>query len=296
MTSTLSLEASAAEEWPLLPDYQPPPTSRLEHLIATTPTIDITAAQPRRTSTPDPDDDDDPLPPFRPSHKRKGGDASPATAPAGPPVVPTFRGGGEEAEDDGDEGEEERLSRVQPDELYDPTSDDRDQRLLEAEHRQPTPAPLPLLIPSIIYVQGIAHAALLLCALCCVGLPRSGRVSDAVLSCPCCFTQLCLDCQRHTRFPHQYRAMFVQHCTTQPHKRVLPLQPPPSRAEGKRRKQRKSRGGAEEDEEEDEDEDRVQRGYLSVCCEVCGTEVGAVEADGPHPLYHFFHVIDSSGG
>ena len=124
--------------------------------------------------------------------------------------------------------------------------------------------------------------------LCCVvGVPSGGRQSDAVLSCPLCFTQLSLDCQRHTRFPHQYRAIFVQHCLTQPHKRIHPLQPPPSK-----RSQRRAKRAAE-DEEEDEEGDAK---YLAVCCEVCGTEVGAVEAEGPHPLYHFFHVIDSTGG
>ncbi|GKY93937.1 hypothetical protein MPSEU_000360600 [Mayamaea pseudoterrestris] len=33
--------------------------------------------------------------------------------------------------------------------------------------------------------------------------------SDAVLSCPCCFSTVCMDCQRHERYENQYRAMFV---------------------------------------------------------------------------------------
>ena len=33
------------------------------------------------------------------------------------------------------------------------------------------------------------------------------RRSDAVLSCPCCFTPLCYDCQRHDVYLSQYRAM-----------------------------------------------------------------------------------------
>ncbi|GFR39703.1 hypothetical protein Agub_g182, partial [Astrephomene gubernaculifera] len=41
---------------------------------------------------------------------------------------------------------------------------------------------------------------------------RGGRVSDAVLSCPGCFTTLCIDCQRHEKFHQQYRAMFVMNC------------------------------------------------------------------------------------
>jgi len=35
------------------------------------------------------------------------------------------------------------------------------------------------------------------------------RHSDAVLSCPCCFNIVCMDCQRHERYADQYRAMFV---------------------------------------------------------------------------------------
>ena len=35
------------------------------------------------------------------------------------------------------------------------------------------------------------------------------RHSDAVLSCPCCFVVVCMDCQRHERYQNQFRAMFV---------------------------------------------------------------------------------------
>jgi hypothetical protein len=42
----------------------------------------------------------------------------------------------------------------------------------------------------------------------------SGRKSDATLSCPCCFTNLCFDCQKHAQFDNQFRAMFVHGCAT----------------------------------------------------------------------------------
>jgi hypothetical protein len=35
------------------------------------------------------------------------------------------------------------------------------------------------------------------------------RHSDAVLSCPCCFEIVCMDCQQHDRYANQFRAMFV---------------------------------------------------------------------------------------
>mmetsp|Transcript_8449 Transcript_8449/g.9288 ORF Transcript_8449/g.9288 Transcript_8449/m.9288 type:complete len:391 (-) Transcript_8449:28-1200(-) len=35
------------------------------------------------------------------------------------------------------------------------------------------------------------------------------RTSDGILSCPCCFTIVCMDCQKHEKYSNQYRAMFV---------------------------------------------------------------------------------------
>eukprot|EP00551_Chaetoceros_affinis_P011074 CAMPEP_0203664636 /NCGR_PEP_ID=MMETSP0090-20130426/2033_1 /ASSEMBLY_ACC=CAM_ASM_001088 /TAXON_ID=426623 /ORGANISM="Chaetoceros affinis, Strain CCMP159" /LENGTH=379 /DNA_ID=CAMNT_0050527969 /DNA_START=90 /DNA_END=1229 /DNA_ORIENTATION=- len=35
------------------------------------------------------------------------------------------------------------------------------------------------------------------------------RNSDGVLSCPCCFQIVCMDCQKHDKYSNQYRAMFV---------------------------------------------------------------------------------------
>ena len=42
---------------------------------------------------------------------------------------------------------------------------------------------------------------------------RSGK-SDAILSCPGCFTTLCVDCQQHSdaNLQHVFRAMFVMNC------------------------------------------------------------------------------------
>ena len=40
---------------------------------------------------------------------------------------------------------------------------------------------------------------------------RKGRKTDAILSCPGCFTTCCIDCQQHD-FKDQYRAMFVTNC------------------------------------------------------------------------------------
>ena len=41
---------------------------------------------------------------------------------------------------------------------------------------------------------------------------RQGRQSDAILSCPGCLSTVCLDCQAHAQYEHQYRAVEVINC------------------------------------------------------------------------------------
>lgn len=41
---------------------------------------------------------------------------------------------------------------------------------------------------------------------------RGGRHSDAILSCPCCFTSICIECQQHAAYHNQFRAMLVMNC------------------------------------------------------------------------------------
>ena len=45
-----------------------------------------------------------------------------------------------------------------------------------------------------------------------VGKRRQGRQSDAILSCPGCLSTVCLDCQAHAQYEHQYRAVEVINC------------------------------------------------------------------------------------
>lgn len=72
-----------------------------------------------------------------------------------------------------EDAEELRLNTAPP-EFYDPDADDRDERWVAKQ--------------------------------------RKGHKSDAVLSCPLCFTTLCVDCQQHARYENQFRAMFVMNC------------------------------------------------------------------------------------
>ncbi|KAL7481369.1 hypothetical protein ACHAW6_007056 [Cyclotella cf. meneghiniana] len=46
------------------------------------------------------------------------------------------------------------------------------------------------------------------------------RNSDAVLSCPRCFTTVCMDCQQHESYANQYRAMFVMNIGVDWNKRM----------------------------------------------------------------------------
>eukprot|EP01028_Stygiella_incarcerata_P005936 TRINITY_DN24481_c0_g1_i1.p1 TRINITY_DN24481_c0_g1~~TRINITY_DN24481_c0_g1_i1.p1 ORF type:complete len:226 (+),score=65.06 TRINITY_DN24481_c0_g1_i1:40-678(+) len=103
------------------------------------------------------------------------------------------------------------------------------------------------------------------------------ETTDAILSCPGCFTTLCIDCQRHSRYSDQYRALFVQNCKIDH-----------DHAECVDR-----RGDIEDTKEGDADKSLDDGGVLyPVQCTVCGAEVGLVDAEG---VYHFFGVLASNG-
>ncbi|EPS57395.1 hypothetical protein M569_17422, partial [Genlisea aurea] len=101
---------------------------------------------------------------------------------------------------------------------------------------------------------------------------RRGRVSDAVLSCPACFTTLCLDCQRHETYVTQYRAVFVVNCKIED-------EPPLTGSKRKRGKKASQTEGLND-----------TATFKRVCCSVCSTEVGVVDES---EVYHFFSVIPS---
>ncbi|KAF3775416.1 E2F-associated phosphoprotein [Nymphaea thermarum] len=111
---------------------------------------------------------------------------------------------------------------------------------------------------------------------------RSGRTSDAILSCPACFTTLCLDCQRHEKYCTQYRAMFVVNCKIESSDILRP---------SSRKRQRKMvpRVISEDTGKVTGDQAKVAP-LRPVCCSVCGTEVGALDED---EVYHFFDVLPS---
>ncbi|XP_027367094.1 E2F-associated phosphoprotein [Abrus precatorius] len=108
---------------------------------------------------------------------------------------------------------------------------------------------------------------------------RQGRESDAVLSCPACFTTLCLECQRHEKYLTQYRAVFVVNCKIGNDK---VLRQNSSRS-------RKRNRGAEGFDGNDARSSNSET-FKQVCCSVCSTEVGVIDED---EVYHFYNVLPS---
>lgn len=145
------------------------------------------------------------------------------------------------------------------------------------------------------------------------------RSSDAVLSCPCCFQIVCMDCQRHERYTNQFRAMFVMNIDVRWDVHVdvdVDVDEGAAVTEGAsgedmRNRSKRSRPndeGKSESENGDvfmsemgpssvpaipstrHDEKKVV--YHSVVCNSCQTEVAAL--DMRDEVYHFFGCLVSS--
>ncbi|KAI3889716.1 hypothetical protein MKX03_007738 [Papaver bracteatum] len=109
---------------------------------------------------------------------------------------------------------------------------------------------------------------------------RKGRDSDAVLTCPACFTTLCLECQRHEKYLTQYRAIFVVNCKIKINQVLRPSNQKPKTSN----KRGRDRDGV------DEVGVSTKETFKPVCCVVCSTEVGVIDDD---EVYHFFNVLPS---
>lgn len=107
---------------------------------------------------------------------------------------------------------------------------------------------------------------------------RKGYFSDAVLSCPACFTTLCLECQRHEKYVTQYRAIFVVNCK---------IKVDDVSQFGSQKRKRDRRGKASCASNAISVAGETIKG---VCCSVCSTEVGVIDEE---EVYHFFNVLPS---
>ena len=183
--------------------------------------------------------------------KREREDAGPSQ-PSAPPskrAPPRGAGKGEEQEQEQDgsdyssSSDEEPGNNDAPDPLYDPDADDDD----------------------------VAWAS----------KQRGGRSSDAILSCPCCFTTLCIDCQAHEQQANQYRAMFVRACTVDRAGAATATATAPASSQGRHRRSKRSKAGGAGGRSEQ---------TFPVRCEVCSELVGVQDAD---EVYHFTNVFPS---
>ena len=109
--------------------------------------------------------------------------------------------------------------------------------------------------------------------------------SSAILNCPACFALLCLDCQQHENYHHQFRAMFVQNCGVD---LATQLKFPLSKRElkkqwGNKKKKRDSDNSSLVVEDPDES-------FHPVKCNECSTKVAVYDKD---EIYHFFNVLPS---
>ncbi|CAG5126694.1 unnamed protein product [Candidula unifasciata] len=146
--------------------------------------------------------------------------------------------------------------------LYDPDMDDEDQKWVDKQrlsHRAPS-----------------------------AGGARNKKSkkpnSDALLDCPACMTTLCIDCQRHEVYKHQYRAMFVMNCTVDKSE-VLQY---PEEATKKKKKNKKK--VPQEAKAPSSDNPPPSDMFNPVRCSECNTVVGVIDQEG---VYHFFNILAS---
>jgi len=123
---------------------------------------------------------------------------------------------------------------------------------------------------------------------------EKAKTSDAVLNCPACMTVLCVDCQRHTTYQHQYRAMFTMNCTVDS-ENVLKYKKKTTKKRGRKKKSEKEKARRRSrskslNRASDATDSEAEDLYHPVKCNVCGTEVGVFDHD---EVVHFFNVIAS---
>ncbi|XP_033735220.1 E2F-associated phosphoprotein-like isoform X2 [Pecten maximus] len=189
--------------------------------------------------------------------------------------------------------QDERVKRKNPvmsndDLLYDPDMDDQDQQWVDKRRRH--------------YQPGTAGTE---------EVQRRLPHSDAVLDCPACMSTLCRDCQRHSSFENQYRAMFVMNCSVDKSELLKYPEQQPKISKKKMKKQKKQGrsliGAGVADAEAGTDVASLEAGtsvagsqeaaeetskdiFHPVRCTECNTVVAVYDQDD---VYHFFNVLAS---
>lgn len=141
--------------------------------------------------------------------------------------------------------------------LYDPDLDDKDQKWVDKQRQS--------------HRRG--------------GKQKKMPNSDALLDCPACMTTLCIDCQRHATYKHQFRAMFVMNCEVDPSETLQC----PEMAPKKKKKKKKGAPPVAESPEQLPDPEPTDM-FHPVKCVECRTVVGVIDHD---EVYHFFNILAS---
>ncbi len=129
------------------------------------------------------------------------------------------------------------------------------------------------------------------------------RPSDAVLSCPSCFTIVCMDCQQHVKYKNQYRAMFVMNIEVhwesmyvydEDLQKLITRPPTTSINAQEHQEQHHPLITKVEDESTQTNSDTVcsEDLYYSVHCKQCKSQVAALCMYDE--VYHFFDCIAST--
>jgi hypothetical protein len=122
--------------------------------------------------------------------------------------------------------------------------------------------------------------------------------SDAILTCPYCFTYLCFDCQRHELYHNQYRALFVRNCVVNRTERYR-IPEENNKNKNKNKKKNKKNSITKESENISENEESTTTDneiklsddyFYPVLCKYCQTQVGLLDQN---EIYHLFNFIPS---
>jgi len=122
-------------------------------------------------------------------------------------------------------------------------------------------------------------------------IPLKARDSDAVLSCPCCFTTVCMDCQQHEKYNNQYRAMFVMNIGVNWHRKMIFNEENSILEDTVGTTIIENNTKSSDTPISTENKDDVVCFYYPVFCSNCGTEVAALNMDDE--VYHFYGCIAS---
>lgn len=170
---------------------------------------------------------------------------------------------GETSDDDGGISEHIAAPDAEPrfaDELYDENADDEDEAYVYSHLRSGVEESIRIQQPNSSTQEDLK-----------VLKPRN---SDAILSCPCCFYIVCMDCQRHERYANQFRAMFVMNIVVKWDHRLVYDDRQNMLVEYKENTQQK------------------EEVYYTVCCANCTTTVAALDMEDE--VYHFYGCLATS--